>query len=96
MFAAIDDAHRFLVHDIRFHRAVAAAARNPLLAAIMEMVADLFYDRRKTTVGQWRRAPEAAEQHRRIYQAIKAKDVKKARAEMDEHLQWALEDQEAE
>jgi GntR family transcriptional repressor for pyruvate dehydrogenase complex len=89
MFASRDDVHRFLVHDIRFHRAVAAAARNPLLAAIMEMVADLFYDQRKSTVDRWRGAPEAAEQHRLIYQAIRAGDVDSARHEMDEHLRWA-------
>jgi len=94
MFASIDDVHRFLVHDIRFHRAIAAAARNPLLAAIMEMVADLFYDHRKTTVDRWQRAPEAAEQHRRIYQAIKSGDVKRARTEMGDHLRWAQQDQE--
>jgi len=96
MFASIDDVHRFLVHDIRFHRAVATAARNPLLAAIMEMVADLFYDQRKRTVDRWRDAPEAAEQHRKIYQAIRAGDVERARREMDTHLQWAQEAQEIE
>jgi len=96
MFATIDDVHRFLVHDIRFHRAVATAARNPLLAAIMEMVADLFYDQRKRTVDRWRDAPEAAEQHRKIYQAIRAGDVERARREMDTHLQWAQEAQEKE
>ena len=96
MFASVDDVHRFLVHDIRFHRAVAAAARNPLLAAVMEMVADLFYDQRKKTVDRWREAPRAAEQHRRIYQAIRAGDVERARREMDTHLQWAQEAQEME
>jgi GntR family transcriptional repressor for pyruvate dehydrogenase complex len=96
MFASVDDVHRFLVHDIRFHRAVAAAARNPLLAAIMEMVADLFYDQRKKTVDRWRDAPEAAEQHRRIYQAIRAGDVERARREMDTHLVWAQKEQEIE
>ena len=89
MFASRDDVHRFLVHDIRFHRAVAAAARNPLMAAIMEMVADLFYEQRKSTVDRWRGAAEAAEQHRQIYQAIRAGDVDSARREMDEHLRWA-------
>jgi len=89
MFASFDDVQRFLIHDIRFHRAVAAAARNPLLAAIMEMVADLFYDQRRKTVDRWRGAPEASEQHRRIYQAIRAGDVERARREMGTHLLWA-------
>lgn len=96
MFASLDDVHRFLVHDIRFHRAVAAAARNPLLAVVMEMVADLFYDARKKTVDRWRDAPEAAEQHRQIYQAIRAGDVERARLEMGKHLRWAQEAQEIE
>jgi len=96
MFASIDDVHRFLVHDIRFHRAVAAAARNPLLAAIMEMLADLFYDQRKTTVARWRGASEAAGQHRAIYQAIRAGDVERARHEMGKHLRWAQKAQEME
>lgn len=96
MLSSLDDVHRFLIHDIRFHRAIAAAARNPLLAAVMEMVADLFYDQRKRTVDRWREAPRAAEQHRRIYQAIRAGDVQRARQEMDRHLLWAQEAQESE
>lgn len=96
MFASLDDVQRFLIHDIRFHRAIAAAARNPLLAAIMEMVADLFYDKRTATVEGWQGAAEAAEQHRRIYQAIRTRDVDKARLEMGRHLTWAQRDQEVE
>jgi GntR family transcriptional repressor for pyruvate dehydrogenase complex len=96
MFASLDDVQRFLIHDIRFHRAIAAAARNPLLAAIMEMVADLFYDQRTATVEGWQGAAEAAEQHRRIYQAIRARDVDNARLEMGRHLTWAQRDQEVE
>jgi GntR family transcriptional repressor for pyruvate dehydrogenase complex len=94
MYASLDDVHRFLIHDIRFHRAVAKAARNPLLGAIMEMVADLFYDQRTATVEGWQGAAEAAEQHRRIYRAIRAGDVDTARAEMGHHLTWAQRDQE--
>jgi GntR family transcriptional repressor for pyruvate dehydrogenase complex len=96
MFASLDDVQRFLIHDIGFHQAIAAAARNPLLAAIMEMVADLFYDQRTATVEGWQGAAEAAEQHRRIYQAIRARDVEKARLEMGRHLTWAQRDQEVE
>lgn len=96
MFASFDDLQKFLVHDIRFHRAVAAAARNPLLAALMEMVADLFYDERKKTVDRWKGAEEAAAHHRRIYQAIRSGHVERARREMDEHLRWAQKMQELE
>jgi GntR family transcriptional repressor for pyruvate dehydrogenase complex len=93
MFMLLDDPQRFLVHDIRFHRAVARASRNPVLAALMEMVAELFYDQRKETVDRWKGAHQASEHHRRIYQAIRARDPERAKAEMDAHLRWAQEDQ---
>ena len=47
MFASIDDAQAFLVHDIRFHRAVAAASGNPILAAAGRDGLGLFYETRK-------------------------------------------------
>src|SRR6266545_7153789 len=53
LFASLDDPHIFLVHDINFHRGVAAHA------------------------------------HRRIYLAIKARDVEEARRAMSEHLMQA-------
>lgn len=96
MFASMDNPQRFLRHDIRFHRAVTAGARNPLLGALMEMVADLFYDQRKNTVDRYQGAEEAAAHHRRIYQAIRAGDVERARREMDTHLRWAQKMQEME
>jgi GntR family transcriptional regulator, transcriptional repressor for pyruvate dehydrogenase complex len=42
MFAALDDPQTFLVHDIKFHRAVARASRNPILASLIEMVSAMF------------------------------------------------------
>lgn len=89
MLAARNDPQQFLVFDIRFHRAVAQAAGNPLLFALLEMVAELFYDQRRTTVYRWRGADEASEQHLRIYRAIRDRDPDRARAEMDAHLLWA-------
>src|SRR6476659_6457944 len=50
MFASLDDAQAFLIHDIRFHRAVAAASGNPILASLVEMVSALFYEQRRRTV----------------------------------------------
>src|SRR5574340_1254280 len=36
MFASVEDPNAFLVHDVRFHRAVAAGCGNRVLAALME------------------------------------------------------------
>jgi len=88
LFAAIDDKDIFLVHDMNFHRAVAAASDNPIVAALVEMVSTLFFERRKQTA---KRATavnlrDAAQMHRLIYQAIRAHDSEAASAAMDKHL----------
>lgn len=91
MFMARDNPKKYLIHDIRFHRAVAQASQNPLLAALLEMVAELFYVRRKETIVRWKGANQATDHHRLIYSAIRARDPNRARAEMEKHLRWAEE-----
>lgn len=88
LFASMQDPETFLVHDIRFHRGVATAAGNPLLASLVEMVSALYYERRRTTATRatHRNLQDAAEMHRRIYQAIRARDAAQARRLMEEHL----------
>jgi len=88
LFATLDDPLVFLVHDIRFHRAVADASGNPIIAALVEMVSALYYDRRRETaeLASDRDLREAAELHRRIYQAIRARNSEAARNAMNEHL----------
>src|SRR5690606_3994536 len=93
MFASLDDPQAFLVHDIRFHRAVAAASGNPILASLVEMVSALFYEQRRKTVENGRDLKQAAQAHRAIYHAIRAHDVKRARAAMAEHLSAAQQAQ---
>jgi GntR family transcriptional repressor for pyruvate dehydrogenase complex len=86
MFASLDDPQTFLVHDIRFHRALAAAAGNPILAAVMEMVSGIFYETRRQNVDRATDLREAAEMHRRIYNAVRVHDATAARTAMNEHL----------
>ncbi len=90
MFASMDDPDRFLEHDIRFHHAVASAADNPILSALVEMVATLFRELRRRTIGRATDLKEAADEHRAIYQAIRAHDVERARRAMSEHLERAM------
>ena len=88
LFATMNDPQAFLVHDIRFHRLVAAASGNQIVAALVEMVAELYYERRRQTAERatGRNLHDAAELHRRVYQAIRAKDSERAMAAMNEHL----------
>jgi GntR family transcriptional repressor for pyruvate dehydrogenase complex len=88
LFASLNDRQVFLVHDINFHRGVAAASGNPIVASLVEMVAALFYEQRRTTAERAvdRNLRDAADAHRHIYQAIRAKDADRARRLMNEHL----------
>jgi GntR family transcriptional repressor for pyruvate dehydrogenase complex len=89
MFASLTEPQTFLVHDVRFHRAVAAAGGNPVLLALVEMVSSLVYEQRRLTVERAHDLKESAEMHRRIYQAIRDRDPERARAEMSHHLELA-------
>ena len=88
MFASMNDSRVFLVHDISFHRAVAAASGNPIVASIVEMVSALYYERRRDTATRAsdRDLRDAADMHRRIYQAIRGRDADAARQAMHTHL----------
>jgi GntR family transcriptional repressor for pyruvate dehydrogenase complex len=88
LFAAMDDPQAFLVHDILFHRSVAAASNNPIVCSVVGMVSNLYYAQRRETATRAteRNLRDAAEMHRRIYQAIRARDPGGARQAMDEHL----------
>src|SRR5499427_2113140 len=88
LFATMEDPQRFLVHDINFHRALASASGNPIVASIVEMVSALYYERRRQTAAHAsdRDLRDAAEMHRRIYQAVRSKDADGARKAMHEHL----------
>src|SRR5437763_11729228 len=88
LFASLTERQVFLVHDINFHRSVAAASGNPIVASLVEMVAALHYERRRATAERAvdRELRDAADAHRAIYQAIRARDVERARRLMNEHL----------
>src|SRR5215212_1162788 len=91
LFASLNDRQVFLVHDINFHRGIAAASGNPIVASLVEMVSALYYERRRMTAERAvdRDLRDAADAHRQIYQAVRAKDVERARRLMNDHLQRA-------
>jgi len=96
MFAGLGDPHEHLTHDVRFHRAVAAAANNGAVGALIEMVSGLFFELRRSSIEHAADLRESAEQHRRVYLAIRARDPEKARQAMTEHLLSAQSNQAAE
>jgi GntR family transcriptional repressor for pyruvate dehydrogenase complex len=86
MFVALKDPQQFLLHDIAFHRAVAAASGNPTLATLVEMVSAILYERRRDTIERAHDFDESLELHRRVYRAIRARKPDEAREAMREHI----------
>jgi GntR family transcriptional repressor for pyruvate dehydrogenase complex len=88
LFASMSDPIGFLVHDVNFHRTVAAASGNPIVASVMEMVSALYYEHRRSraALASERNLLDAAEAHRRIYQAIRQHDAHAAQQAMHDHL----------
>jgi GntR family transcriptional repressor for pyruvate dehydrogenase complex len=67
-----------------------------VLAALVEMISELVYEKRRLTVERSRDLKEAAAMHRRIYSAVRDHDAARAREEMTAHLAQARESQAAE
>lgn len=93
MFASLDDPQAFLEHDIAFHEAVAAASGNPILSALVHMVAEQFRELRRRTIDHARDLKQAADEHRAIYLALRAHDAERARRAMRDHLDRAYRGQ---
>jgi GntR family transcriptional repressor for pyruvate dehydrogenase complex len=89
MFATVEDAGEFLIHDIRFHRAIARASNNPILTAFMEAISGALYEERQRVAGTRENRTKALELHREIYQAIRSHDPEAARRAMRSHLRLA-------
>lgn len=86
MFASLEEPQMYLVHDVQFHRALAAGSQNQVLITLIETLSEMFYEGRRLTVEHAVDLRESAEMHRRIYTAVRARDGNEARRQMDDHL----------
>ena len=89
MFASLNAPGEYLIHDVLFHRIIAQASGNPILAAIMETVTSSMYDKRRKTVERATDLRESAQMHREIYRAIRARNPDEAHKLMEQHLRMA-------
>lgn len=89
MYATVDQPADYLIHDVRFHRTIAQASGNPILAALMETITSALYDKRRKTVERSRDLRQSAELHREIYKAIRTHKGAEARRLMEQHLKMA-------
>ncbi|HMI87757.1 MAG TPA: FadR/GntR family transcriptional regulator [Polyangiaceae bacterium] len=86
MASALHNPQQYLVHDMSFHRMVASASSNPILAALVELTATILYQHRRQTVAGARDFAPSLAMHRRIYRAIASGDPARAREAMNRHL----------
>jgi GntR family transcriptional repressor for pyruvate dehydrogenase complex len=86
MYANLNDPQQYLLHDICFHRAVAAASNNPTLVTLVEMVSAVMYERRRETIERAHDFTESLELHQQVYRAIRSRQPEEARAAMREHI----------
>jgi GntR family transcriptional regulator, transcriptional repressor for pyruvate dehydrogenase complex len=95
--AAIDEALELMERDIadggrgvegdeRFHAAVTAAGHSPLLAKLMTEISDLIRETRIASLAQPDRPASSLRGHRRIADAIRARDAGAAALAMQQHV----------
>ena len=96
MYATIDDPDEYLIHDVRFHRTIAEASGNPILASLMETITSALYDGRRKTAGLSKSLKDSADTHREIYRAIRQRNPIEAHKLMERHIQRAKDAQDDE
>jgi len=89
MYSTVSTPSEFLKHDVLFHRIIAQASGNPILAALMETITSAMYEKRRRTVERADYLHTMADMHREIYRAIRAHSPDSARAAMENHLRTA-------
>lgn len=86
MDATVDQPKEYLIHDVRFHRIIAQAAGNSILAAIMESLTGALYEARRAETEQVADLRVTTKFHRDIYRAIRSGNPRTSRGAMEKHL----------
>jgi DNA-binding FadR family transcriptional regulator len=81
-----DDPDAYLEADVAFHRELAAATGSVILAFVLDSLGGLQRLSRRVTNRLLRRLPEATTEHRRILEAVAAREPERAREAMRAHL----------
>lgn len=86
MEQAHDDSAAWLKHDAAFHRAIAHAARNPIVLTILEVLQSSVQETRGLSLSNPQGLATHNADHRRIFNALQAGDQAGAAAAMSDHL----------
>jgi GntR family transcriptional repressor for pyruvate dehydrogenase complex len=71
LFASVGDPSNFNVHEERFYRTIARAARNPILSALLENINANLCSDKPDMIGCSRHLGESAELNHEIFRAIR-------------------------
>jgi GntR family transcriptional repressor for pyruvate dehydrogenase complex len=83
---SVNDTEQFIIADEKFHLALAEASKNELLIALIQPLINLIQIVRLKTAGLPNAAISASHLHRKVYEAIKKRDVIAADRAMQEHM----------
>ena len=86
-----DDSHGSFQTDFTFHQAISVATHNELLVVIINLLAPLFEARTELIATQLPKDHQFLEKHKRVMEAIEARDKNRARAAMEDLLARAEE-----
>ena len=84
--AAAADVERASTYDVDFHRLIASATKNVLFVVLLDSLGDVLMELRRRSLAVEGRRDRAVAEHRRILDAMVARDVGAARAAMADHL----------
>ncbi len=84
--AAVGNAAEFIRTDVAFHYELNAITRNPIFAAMHEIIVEWLIDQRTTTIHMPDADHLSIRDHTSIYEAVAAHDPMRAFHEMGSHL----------
>lgn len=84
---ADEDVEQASEHDVAFHRLIALATYNALFVLLLDSIGDILMEIRRRSLAVEGRKDRAVEEHRRIADALLARDVAAARQAMVDHLE---------
>lgn len=85
-----EDLARYAELDRAFHQAISQYTHNPLLAQLTEIISEQLAPARRSPMRSKERRDISSADHRRIYNAIAARDPEKAEAEARAHVDRIL------
>jgi len=95
MDRALHDREAYIEADLDFHLALAEAAANPLILALIDSIVGLLREQRSRIFDVDGGPQRGQFHHKKILQAVEQHDAEAARNAMREHLEQVREDSSA-